>query len=111
MSEPEMEALPAPGARAGATARRGEATALLGVASGDPLADRVILWTRVTPGEGFSGPVSVAWRLLEGQGDRVVASGRFAVTLTPEQALRSGRWVKWIGGAIAPVLASGSAPA
>lgn len=48
-----------------------------GVASGDPGPDRVILWTRVTPGEGFSGPVSVAWRVLEGEGDRVVASGRF----------------------------------
>ena len=49
-----------------------------GVASGDPGADRVILWTRVTPGQGFSGPLSVAWRVLEGDGDRVVASGRFA---------------------------------
>ena len=50
---------------------------LHGVASGDPGTDRVILWTRVTAGEGVSGPVSVAWRVLEGEGDQVVASGRF----------------------------------
>ncbi|MBL7997101.1 MAG: alkaline phosphatase D family protein [Candidatus Kapabacteria bacterium] len=32
-----------------------------GVASGDPLADRVILWTRVTP--ETNDPVSVQWRI------------------------------------------------
>lgn len=30
-----------------------------GVASGDPLADRVILWTRVTPREDTAGPIPV----------------------------------------------------
>lgn len=40
-----------------------------GVASGDPLPDRVILWTRVTPtpqataGSGRGGPVSVRWEV------------------------------------------------
>ena len=33
-----------------------------GVASGDPLADRVILWTRVTPRD-TAGPQRVAWQL------------------------------------------------
>jgi alkaline phosphatase D len=33
-----------------------------GVASGDPLADRVILWTRLTP-EQPGGPVAYRWRL------------------------------------------------
>lgn len=34
-----------------------------GVASGDPLADAVILWTRITPkGEG-AGPIAYTWRL------------------------------------------------
>ena len=33
-----------------------------GVASGDPLADGIILWTRATPVAG-AGPVSVAWEL------------------------------------------------
>ena len=33
-----------------------------GVASGDPLTDRVILWTRVTPA-GLTGAVEVRWRI------------------------------------------------
>ncbi|WP_312205173.1 PhoD-like phosphatase N-terminal domain-containing protein, partial [Brevundimonas sp.] len=37
-----------------------------GVASGDPATDRVILWTRVTPADGHVGPVSGAWRVLDG---------------------------------------------
>jgi len=45
-----------------------------GVASGDPLADRVILWTRVTP--EAPGPVEVAFRLARDPGLRdVVARG------------------------------------
>ena len=32
-----------------------------GVASGDPLADRVILWTRVLPGDGVSESIEVTW--------------------------------------------------
>jgi alkaline phosphatase D len=35
---------------------------LHGVASGDPLPDRIILWTRVTPGD-VDGPVDVRWLL------------------------------------------------
>ena len=39
------------------------------VASGDPLPDRVILWTRVTPepratpGSGFGQPTNVRWQV------------------------------------------------
>ncbi|MFX6170927.1 PhoD-like phosphatase N-terminal domain-containing protein, partial [Acinetobacter baumannii] len=69
------------GAAAGcATVPTGEAVAVVfahGVASGDPAADRIILWTRVTPADGQAGPVSVAWRVLDGEGDRIVISGRF----------------------------------
>ncbi|TVS08300.1 MAG: alkaline phosphatase [Gammaproteobacteria bacterium] len=36
-----------------------------GVASGDPLADRVILWTRITPKAGASGPAEVSWEVSE----------------------------------------------
>ncbi|MDB4928356.1 MAG: phoD [Myxococcaceae bacterium] len=36
---------------------------LHGVASGDPLADAVILWTRVTLPEGMTGDVAVTWEL------------------------------------------------
>ena len=68
------------GAAVGATPAMAETASVAfahGVASGDPGTDRVILWTRVTPGEGASGPVSVTWRVLEDEADHVVASGRF----------------------------------
>jgi len=66
------------GAAVGATPAAASSAAFShGVASGDPGTDRVILWTRVTPGVGFSGPVQVVWRVMEGEADRVVASGRF----------------------------------
>ncbi|MFE9083600.1 alkaline phosphatase D family protein [Brevundimonas sp. NPDC003935] len=66
------------GAAIGATPAMAEADSVAfahGVASGDPGTDRVILWTRVTPGEGFNGPISVTWRVLDGEA--VAASGRF----------------------------------
>lgn len=45
-----------------------------GVASGDPLADRVILWTHLTPEQ--PGPLSVDWAIAQDPGmNRVVASG------------------------------------
>ena len=48
---------------------------LHGVASGDPLADRVILWTRVSP-VGARGPVLVAWELArDPRFTRTVARG------------------------------------
>jgi alkaline phosphatase D len=34
-----------------------------GVASGDPLADGVMIWTRVTPDTGTSGPIKVYWQI------------------------------------------------
>jgi alkaline phosphatase D len=51
-----------------------------GVASGDPLETRVVLWTRVTPaGAAAAGPVSVRWRLAEDDRlTRVVAQGTVA---------------------------------
>lgn len=53
----------------------------LGVASGDPLDDAVVLWTRLAPdplvaGGGMpNGDVEVAWELLDDERDRVVDSG------------------------------------
>jgi alkaline phosphatase D len=45
-----------------------------GVASGDPLADRVVLWTRISP--ETVGAVGVAWEIAEDPGfDRVVTGG------------------------------------
>lgn len=47
-----------------------------GVASGDPLADRVILWTRVTPQDG-AGTVAVGWTVAADPGfQQPVAGGR-----------------------------------
>lgn len=54
-----------------------EANALFrhGVASGDPLTDRVIIWTRVTPEE--SGPVRVEWEMAQdARFTRVVRHGQ-----------------------------------
>ena len=34
-----------------------------GVASGDPLADRVILWTRITPAQATTGEIGYRWRI------------------------------------------------
>ncbi len=36
-----------------------------GVASGDPLSDRVIIWTRVTPDTNQINPISVSWIIAE----------------------------------------------
>ena len=48
-----------------------------GVASGDPLHDRVVLWTRVTPPD--DEPVDVAWRLAHDAAlEEVVAEGETA---------------------------------
>ena len=49
------------------------------VASGDPLADRVVLWTRVTP-EPEAGPVEVAWRVARDAELRDVVSEGTTVT-------------------------------
>ena len=48
-----------------------------GVASGDPLADRVILWTRVTPAAGAeAGAVEVRWLVATDEGlTKVVRRG------------------------------------
>ncbi len=48
-----------------------------GVASGDPLTDRVILWTRATPPAGAGrGEIPVRWRIAEDEGlTRVAAQG------------------------------------
>jgi len=51
-----------------------------GIASGDPLADRVVLWTRITPGaDSPVTPVSVRWRIADDERlTRVVAQGTAA---------------------------------
>lgn len=46
-----------------ARAQTGAAAFRHGVASGDPLADRVVLWTRITPPAGASGDIAYRWTL------------------------------------------------
>ena len=44
-----------------------------GVASGDPMHDRVILWTRVTPDEISNEPIAVECKVFDRKGKKVVA--------------------------------------
>lgn len=39
-----------------------------GIASGDPLEDRVIIWTRITPDSLTGGPVLVSWKMATDTG-------------------------------------------
>lgn len=70
-----------------------------GVASGDPLGDRVILWTRVTPPatRSATGPIDVRWIVARNeQLDEVVARG--AAPAAPERDFT----VKIDAGGLAP---------
>lgn len=52
-----------------------------GVASGDPLSDRVVLWTRVTPSGSTQQPIDVDWRIATDSAlERVVARGSLQAT-------------------------------
>lgn len=54
-----------------------------GVASGDPLPDRVIIWTRVTPDSGSVGPINVTWRMATDTNfAQVVANGNEVADLS-----------------------------
>ncbi|WP_240979485.1 alkaline phosphatase D family protein [Streptomyces sp. HNM0574] len=76
-------------ATSGQAAAAGETAFLHGVASGDPLPDGVLLWTRVTPspeatpGSGKGAPLAVTWEVAEDASfDAVTARG--TVTAKPE---------------------------
>ena len=48
-----------------------------GIASGDPLQDRVILWSRVVPGDGTPRSLEGEWQVAEDLGfQRIVSQGR-----------------------------------
>lgn len=90
----------------------------LGVASGDPTADGVVLWTRLAPealvGGGMDpSPVEVSWQISEDEGmTKVVRQGK--ITATPEwghsvhvevDGLRPDRWYWYqfkAGGEVSP---------
>jgi len=61
---------------------------LHGVASGDPLQDRVILWTRVTPAN-HNDQVEVRWTIARDPGLRqVVSSGRLRTDITRDFTIK-----------------------
>lgn len=45
-----------------------------GVASGDPLADRLIIWTRVTPPTGAAATIPVAWTVADSPDFKMVVA-------------------------------------
>jgi alkaline phosphatase D len=60
-----------------------------GVASGDPLEDRVIIWTRVTPDPLNSDPIEVAWRIAsDPELTDVVASGTFTTDMDRDYTVK-----------------------
>nr|WP_245694606.1 alkaline phosphatase D family protein [Streptomyces abyssalis] len=69
---------------------------LHGVASGDPLPDGVLLWTRVTPapdalpGSGKGGPTSVTWEVAEDEAfSKVVAHGTTGTTAATDHTVKA----------------------
>jgi alkaline phosphatase D len=60
-----------------------------GVASGDPLSDRVIIWTRVTPDSTVTGPIIVTWRMALDTGmTQIIGSGSLIVSATTDYTVK-----------------------
>ena len=60
-----------------------------GVASGDPLADRVIIWTRVTPDEMNEAPIDVTWQIAtDPMLENVVQSGTFTTNIDRDYTVK-----------------------
>lgn len=85
-------------ALAGSTAHAAEAAPafLHGVASGDPLPDGILLWTRVTvtpdavPGSGLGPDTEVTWEVAEDKGfSRTVATGRTTATAAADHTVKA----------------------
>ena len=62
-----------------------------GVASGDPYADSVILWTRITPPAGFAGLLDVQWEVSTSSGfeaGSIVDSGVFTTSVARDWTVK-----------------------
>lgn len=58
-----------------------------GVASGDPLSDRVILWTRVTPSDAAT--LAIDWEVARDEGfASVVSKGRFSTSAARDYTVK-----------------------
>ncbi|MEU1896477.1 alkaline phosphatase D family protein [Streptomyces pristinaespiralis] len=101
---------------------------LHGVASGDPLPDGVLLWTRVTPsadalpGSGTGADTEVAWEVAEDVGfTRVVARGATVSQAASDHTVKvdvrglrpaTSYWYRFTaGGAVSPAGRTRTAPA
>ncbi|MEU3772929.1 alkaline phosphatase D family protein [Streptomyces sp. NPDC032472] len=69
---------------------------LHGVASGDPLPDGILLWTRITPtpeavpGSGAGPDVRVGWEVAEDKGfSRIVASGTVTASASADHTVKA----------------------
>ena len=104
-----------------AEAQAVDADFLHGVASGDPLADRLIIWTRATPASPVPAPIRVRWAVAEDPGfTRIAASGE--AQTGPERdftvkvdvaGLKPGRayWYRFTAGKTSPVGRASTLPA
>ncbi|MFF1414739.1 alkaline phosphatase D family protein [Streptomyces sp. NPDC058289] len=101
---------------------------LHGVASGDPLPDGVLLWTRVTPtagavpGSGAGPAVAVGWEVAEDKAfSRIVASGTVTASAASDHTVKAdvrglrpqtAYWYRFTAGATAsPAGRTRTAPA
>ncbi|WP_428955248.1 alkaline phosphatase D family protein [Streptomyces sp. cg35] len=114
---------------AAAAARAAEAPAFLhGVASGDPLPDGVLLWTRVTPtaeavpGSGLGPDVEVGWEIAQDKAfGTVVARGTATASAAADHTVKAdvrglrpatAYYFRFsVGGALSPVGRTRTAPA
>ncbi|MFD8211754.1 alkaline phosphatase D family protein [Streptomyces sp. NPDC059695] len=116
------------GAASPALADTGAPAFLHGVASGDPLPDGVLLWTRVTPtpeavpGSGLGPDVQVGWELAEDRSfARVVASGTTTASAASDHTVKAdvrglrpatAYWFRFTAGtAVSPAARTRTAPA
>ncbi len=99
-----------------------------GVASGDPLADSILLWSRVTPspaatpGSGLGEEVTVAWQVAEDSGfQRIAASGTMRTSAVRDHTIKviaeglepaTRYWYRFTcRGSVSPVGRTNTAPA
>lgn len=116
------------GAASPALADSGAPAFLHGVASGDPLPDGVLLWTRVTPsaaavpGSGLGPDVTVGWELAEDRGfTRTVAAGSTTASASSDHTVKAdvrglrpatAYWFRFTAGdAVSPAARTRTAPA
>ncbi|MFE2582366.1 alkaline phosphatase D family protein [Streptomyces sp. NPDC059378] len=122
-------ALAAPLAAALPARAAGESPAFLhGVASGDPLPDGVLLWTRVTPtaeaipGSGLGPDTEVAWTVAKDKAlTNIVAKGSLTATAASDHTVKADirglepgtdYWFRFsAGGTDSPVARTRTAPA